>query len=141
MSDADQPEPLHGGDAARLVRKRNRRRGLRQYRTIFLISSYWTIATLTLALIGSVFHFFEVQDACADILGVDGPVHARVAMQPPGVVVVCQTTTPPARSIEIPMATPALVILWTALGVLAAVAFLLGYRHVRKQIDSGKIDL
>jgi hypothetical protein len=39
------------------------------------------------------------------------------------------------------MAIPALVILWTALGALAAIAFLFGYRHIRKQIDSGKIDL
>lgn len=77
MSDTDQPEPLNAGDAARLVRKRNRKRGLRQYRTIFLLASYWTIATLTLALLGSVFHFFEVRDACADILGVTGPVDTR----------------------------------------------------------------
>lgn len=107
------------------MRKRQRKRGLHQYRTIFRISSSWAIATLALA--GTVFHFFEIQDACADILGVDGPVDAQVAMRPPGVVVVCQTNTAPARSAEIPMATPALVILWTALGVLAATAFLFGY--------------
>jgi hypothetical protein len=140
-TDPDQPDALPASEAARLVRKRNRKRGLQQYRTIFRISSYWTIATLALALIGTLFHFFEVQDACADILDVNGPVHTRVAMQPPGVVVVCQTSGPPTKSAEIPMATPALVILWTALGILAAIAFQFGYRHIRKQIDNGKIDL
>jgi hypothetical protein len=140
--DPDQAEPpLDAAEAARLVRRRRRRRGLQQCRTIFRSASYWGMATLFLALLGSVFHFFEVKQSCADILGVDGPVHARIAMEPPGVVVVCETGTAPARSVDIPMATTALVILWAALGVAASIAFLLGYRQVSNRIDRGEIEL
>lgn len=141
MSDtAPDHDRLGADEAARLLRKRSRRRGLRQYRTIFLISSYWSIATLALALLGSVFHIFEVRDACAEILGNAQPVHASTAMRPPGVVVVCQTD-PPTRTVEIPIATTALVIVWTVLGILTAITLLIGYRHVGKQIDSGKLEL
>jgi hypothetical protein len=141
MSEADEPEALTADEAARLIRRRDRKRGLRQYRTIFLVSSYWTIATLGLALTGSVLHIFEIRDACADILGVDGPVRASTALRPPGMVVVCHTAGNPARSVEIPVATTALVILWSTLGILTAIALLFGYRHIRKQIARGHIDL
>lgn len=136
------PAGRPGGDhGARLARTPYRKRGLQQYRTIFRVSMYWCAATAFLALAGSVLHFMEVRESCADILGVDGAATSRVAVKPPGVVVVCDTTTNPIRTVEIPMLTTALVIAWSALGILASVAFLFGYRHVRRQIESGRIEL
>jgi hypothetical protein len=114
---------------------------MRQYRTIFLLSAYWSMATLLLAVVGSVLHFFEVRAACADILHVDGAVTTHVAFSPPGVVVVCEPVAAPADAVEVPMATTAGVIVWAGLGILASAAFLFGYRHVRGQIDRGTIPL
>lgn len=141
MTHDDQPVPLGPGEAASVVRGRRRRSGMRQYRTIFLLSAYWSIATLLLAAVGSVLHFFEVRAACPDILHTEAAVNTHVAFSPPGLVVVCEPTSAPGDAIEVPMATTAGVIVWAGLGILASAAFLLGYRHVRRQVDSGTVSL
>lgn len=120
MTDDDEPVPLEAAEAASVVRGRRRRDGMRQYRTIFLLSAYWSMATLLLAMAGSVLHFFEIGAACADILHTDGAVNTRVAFSPPGVVVVCAPASAPTDAVEAPMATTAGVIVWAGLGVLAS---------------------
>jgi hypothetical protein len=116
-------------------------RVLRQYRTILRISTWWRIATLALALAGTVFHFFEVEHACADILGVNGPVDAHVAMRAPGRGRGVPDQHPACQVRRDPDAHPRTGDPLDRAGHPRRDRLPVGYRHIRKQIERGRIDL